>query len=110
VRLFATPEISDGRGDHQLVGLTAAETREFELLERLPPLDGDGVHIAWSADGQPPTTRERRWLELYQKHDRARQNQRILATGPTHADSAIPAIFSDGPAESFSWPSPTALL
>jgi hypothetical protein len=54
-----------------LVGLTVEETMEFETLDGLPGLDETGDHIAWEADGMPATTREKRWLELYTKHDEA---------------------------------------
>ena len=53
-----------------LVGLSIEETFEFETLDDLAPLDDSGSHIPWR-DGVPITSRERRWLELYQKHDAA---------------------------------------
>jgi hypothetical protein len=59
----------DANGRRVLVGLTAAETREFETLDSLSPSDGDGV--AWTFDGVPTTGREKRWLQLYTKHDEA---------------------------------------
>jgi hypothetical protein len=58
----------DKRGRRALVGLSIEETFEFETLDDLAPLDDTGGHIPWP-DGVPITSRERRWLELYQKHD-----------------------------------------
>jgi len=60
----------DKDGRRVLVGLSIEETFEFETIDDLAPLDETGARIAWS-DGVPLTTREKRWLELYQKHDRA---------------------------------------
>jgi hypothetical protein len=59
----------DENGRRVLVGLTSAETREFETLDSLPPSDGD--RVAWTFDGVPTTRREKRWLQLYTKHDEA---------------------------------------
>jgi hypothetical protein len=42
------------------------ETIEFEALDALPPFDDSG-NIAWSFEGGPMTSREKRWLELYLK-------------------------------------------
>jgi len=53
-----------------LAGLTVEETREFLALDALKPIDDNG-NIAWAFEGEPTSTRERRWLELYQKHLRA---------------------------------------
>jgi hypothetical protein len=47
-------------------GLTMEETIEFEALDALPPFDDSG-NIAWSFEGGPLTSREKRWLELYLK-------------------------------------------
>jgi hypothetical protein len=58
------------QGRRILIGLSVEETFEFETLERLPPTDGSG-QVAWSAEGCLTTTREKRWLELYIKHDNA---------------------------------------
>ena len=59
----------DENGRRVLVGLTSAETREFETLDSLSPSDGDGV--SWTFHGVPTTGREKRWLQLYTKHDEA---------------------------------------
>jgi hypothetical protein len=61
----------DQKGRRVLVGLSAEETREFETLDSLSPSDGGGNRIAWTFDGDPTTSREKRWLELYTKHDEA---------------------------------------
>jgi hypothetical protein len=53
-------------------GLTIEETVEFEAIDALPPLDDNG-NIAWTFGGEPITDREKRWLELYNKHVRARR-------------------------------------
>jgi hypothetical protein len=52
-------------------GLTIEETIEFEAIDALPPFDNNG-NIAWTFGGAPTTGREKRWLELYNKHVRAR--------------------------------------
>jgi hypothetical protein len=52
-------------------GLTIEETIEFETIDALPPFDDNG-NIAWIFEGEPTTDREKRWLELYKKHLRAR--------------------------------------
>jgi hypothetical protein len=53
-----------------LIGLSIEETFEFETLESSPPWDQTGNHVPWQ-DGVSITGRERRWLELYQKHEEA---------------------------------------
>jgi hypothetical protein len=59
----------DAWGPRVLIGLTAAETREFEALDALSPSDGE--EIGWTFGGEPTTLRERRWLELYSRHNEA---------------------------------------
>jgi hypothetical protein len=59
----------DENGRRVLIGLTSAETREFETLDSISPSDGD--RVAWTFDGVPTTSREKRWLQLYTKHDEA---------------------------------------
>jgi hypothetical protein len=61
----------DDNGRRVLVGLTPAETHEFETLDSLSPSDGGSDRIAWTFGGDPTTGRERRWLQLYTKHDEA---------------------------------------
>jgi hypothetical protein len=60
----------DKSGCRVLVGLSIEETFEFETLSDLSPLDDGGSPIPWR-DGVPITSRERRCLELYQKHEAA---------------------------------------
>lgn len=61
----------DENGRRVLIGLSIEETFEFETLDNLPALEEGGNQAAWDEDGIQTTTRERRWLELYGKHDRA---------------------------------------
>ena len=73
--LRASPELLterhtvDANGRRVLIGLTSAETREFETLDALSPSDGN--HVAWTFGGVPTTGREKRWLQLYTRHDEA---------------------------------------
>ena len=60
----------DENGHRVLVGLSIEETFEFETFGELAPSDNTGVIITWR-DGVPLSDREKRWLELYQKHDDA---------------------------------------
>ena len=60
----------DKDGHRVLAGLSIEETFEFETLDDLVPLNDIGGHIPW-ADTAPITSRERRWLELYLKHESA---------------------------------------
>jgi hypothetical protein len=55
-------------------GLTIKETIEFKAIEALPPVDENG-NIAWTFEGEPTTRREKRWLELYMKQERAEQKE-----------------------------------
>jgi len=50
----------DQVGRRVLIGLTVEETFEFETLD-----------AAWDENRVAPTAREKRWLELYGKHDQA---------------------------------------
>ena len=52
-----------------LIGLTIEETFEFETLDGLSDFNDSGSLVARQADGPATTTREKRWLELYAKHD-----------------------------------------
>jgi hypothetical protein len=61
----------DGSGRRVLIGLTIEETSEFETLDNLPAVDETGGRVAGEENGVPTTTREKRWLELYSKHDSA---------------------------------------
>lgn len=59
----------DRDGRRALIGLTLEETTEFETLDSLPAPDQSCTRVAWGEDGIPTITREKRWLELYGKHD-----------------------------------------
>ena len=61
----------DKLGRRVLIGLSLEETTEFETLDSLPALDQSGNHMTWGGNGVPTTTREKRWLQLYSKHDEA---------------------------------------
>jgi hypothetical protein len=61
------------RPSGSLAGLTIEETNEFLALDEMNPVDDNGS-IAWTFEGGPTSGRERRWLELYQKHQRARSD------------------------------------
>jgi len=53
-----------------LAGLTFEETIEFEALEELPLLTTTEM-LAGHFEGEPTAPREKRWLELYRKHEGA---------------------------------------
>ena len=59
----------DGNGQRVLVGLTIAETSEFEALDGLATV-GNG-QVLWDASDQLSGRRQRRWRELYAKHEQA---------------------------------------
>ncbi len=69
----------DAQGKRVLIGLTAAETKEFKMLDSLSPSDGD--NIGWTFGGEPTTRREKRWLELYTRHNEALRARN--GNGPT---------------------------
>jgi hypothetical protein len=70
IEFFPRRYYVDERGRRVLTGLSTEETLEFEKLDELPPLDDSG-RIAWTDEGAPTTIREKRWLDLYIKHDAA---------------------------------------
>jgi hypothetical protein len=71
LQLLTARHSIDQEGRRVLVGLSAEETREFETLDSLSPSDGSGNRITWTFGGDPTTSREKRWLELYTRHDEA---------------------------------------
>jgi hypothetical protein len=71
----------DENGRRVLIGLTIEETFEFETLDSQPALDEAGNHVAWGEDGMPTTAREKRWLELYSKHDGAWRQWMVKTSG-----------------------------
>lgn len=63
---------SDIFGRKVLVGLTYAETCEFELLDAAFPVDEHGRLLQWETDEALFPLNQVRWLELYKKHETAR--------------------------------------
>lgn len=59
-------------GRKVLVGLTYAESHEFELLDAAPPVDEHGDLMRWETDEESFPPNHARWLELYKKHEAAR--------------------------------------
>ena len=60
-----------GTAPRTLTGLTLDESAEFERLDRLSPVDHLG-NCLWDFEGDPKTPDEKRWLELYGKHEASR--------------------------------------
>jgi len=67
-RIFPRRYQENFRQSHTLIGLTVDETLEFERLDRLSPVDHLG-NCTWDFEGDPKTPEEKRWLELYRKHE-----------------------------------------
>ena len=61
----------DAFGNRVRVGLTYAETLEFERLDALEPLDEAGNPLPWDAQNEAVRRSEDRWFELYRKHESA---------------------------------------
>ena len=61
----------DKNGQRVLIGLTIEETLEFETLDGLSASGDSAGRAASHADGIATTPGQRRWLELYAKHDEA---------------------------------------
>ena len=61
----------DGDGRRVVVGLTTEETLEFETLDSLFALGSGSGSLLQEQDGAPVGRQERRWLELYTKHEQA---------------------------------------
>jgi hypothetical protein len=79
----------DENGRRVLIGLTIEETFEFETLDGQPALDAAGKHVAWDEDGVPTTAREKRWLELYSKHDGAWRRWMVKTSADRTTNSAF---------------------
>lgn len=62
----------DAFGNRVRVGLTFAETLEFERLDTLEPIDSEGNPVPWDAQNEAMRRSEDRWFELYRKHEAAR--------------------------------------
>jgi hypothetical protein len=68
-RIFPRRYQANPHQPHTLIGLTAKETLEFEQLDRLCPVDDLG-NCTWNFfDDESETLEEKRWLELYRKHE-----------------------------------------
>lgn len=76
----------DAYGHRVRVGLTHAETLEFEQLDAAEPLDHEGNPLPWDAQNDAVRRSEDRWFELYRKHEAARF-QLIEAARPPLARS-----------------------
>ena len=63
--------IWDDIGQKVLVGLTFAETCEFEFLDAQPPVDEQGNLLRWELEEESFPANQARWLELYKKHRKA---------------------------------------
>jgi hypothetical protein len=61
----------DYLGRKVLIGLTIAETREFELLDAESSVDEHGQLFRWETDDRSFPPNQARWLELYKKHQAA---------------------------------------
>lgn len=61
----------DAYGNRVRVGLTWAETLEFERLDALEPVDEDGKPVPWDCQSEATRRTEDRWFELYRKHEEA---------------------------------------
>jgi hypothetical protein len=58
-------------GRRILIGLSYAETREFESLDAEPPIDRHGQLLRWETEEKSFPPSHARWLELYNKHQAA---------------------------------------
>jgi hypothetical protein len=69
-----SPHCSHGRdifGRRILIGLTYAETHEFESLDAEPPVDEHGQLLRWEIEDKAFPPGQARWLELYRRHQAA---------------------------------------
>jgi hypothetical protein len=67
-RIFPRRYLENSRQPPTLIGLTAEETLEFERLDRRSPVDHLG-NCTWDFESDPKTLEQKRWLELYRKHE-----------------------------------------
>jgi hypothetical protein len=72
----------DAFGNRVRVGLTFAETLEFERLDALEPLDGEGNPLPWDCQSEAVRSSEDRWFELYRKQEEARLQ--LIEAGRLH--------------------------
>ncbi|MGH6710711.1 MAG: hypothetical protein ACREEK_17280, partial [Bradyrhizobium sp.] len=66
-RIFPRRYQANASQPYTLIGLTIEETSEFERLEH-HSLVGDPGNEAWNSE-EPSTPEQKRWLELYRKHE-----------------------------------------
>jgi hypothetical protein len=66
--IFPRRYLENFRQPPTLIGLTADETLDFERLDRLSPVDHLG-NCTWDFESDPKTPEQKRWLELYRKHE-----------------------------------------
>jgi hypothetical protein len=62
----------DAFGNRVRIGLTFAETSEFEHLDAHEPVDQHGNPLPWDGQSEAMRRQEDRWFELYRKHEAAR--------------------------------------
>lgn len=62
----------DAFGNRVRIGLTFAETLEFEALNAAEPTDPVGIPLPWYTQDSEIRRHEDRWFELYRKHEDAR--------------------------------------
>ncbi|MEH2561999.1 hypothetical protein [Bradyrhizobium sp. AZCC 2289] len=67
-RIFPRLYLENFRQPPTLIELTADETLEFERLDRLSSVDNLG-NCAWDFESDPKTPEQKRWPELYRKHE-----------------------------------------
>lgn len=87
-RIFPRRYQASTSQSYTLIGLTVEETREFERLEQLSS-ERHSPDAAWNLDDEPTTPEERRWLELYRKHETGWSAWRAAEAAPT---AAVPAL------------------
>jgi hypothetical protein len=62
----------DAFGNRVRIGLTFAETVEFDALNAEESTDSVGGPLPWHSQDEAIPRREDRWFELYRKHEAAR--------------------------------------
>jgi hypothetical protein len=81
----------DGQGRSVLFGLTFEETSEFETLEGSAAANNSG-HPFWAGEVSPKKQRQRRWKDLYLKHETAWELWRVSPAVPELPSSVIHQI------------------
>jgi len=91
---FAAPRryFVNGCGERVLVGLSVAETFEFEQLDA-PSLKESEQVLALETTGASKL-REQRWLKLYLKHNDAWQSS-LIRRSPRHHEFAAASLNTD---------------